>query len=199
MIKINAIGDACPLPVIKTKKALETLTAGKLEILVDNTVAVENLKRFAGSAGCSFHMEEQDGHFKIEMIKGDATLQAETEAAETPIPAEGKTIVVLASETMGTGEDKLGKILMKGFVFALTQLDVLPDTILLYNSGAKLSAEGSETLADLTALEQAGVQILTCGTCLDFFGITGDLRVGSVTNMYDIVEKMQFAARILRP
>ncbi len=57
---------------------------------------------------------------------------------------------------------------MKGFLYAQTQLDVLPDTVLLYNGGAKLSAEGSQSVEDLRSLEAQGVEILTCGTCLNF-------------------------------
>ena len=79
---------------------------------------------------------------------------------------------------------------MKGFVYALTQQDALPETILLYNSGAYLSCEGSDNLEDLKSLESQGVEILTCGTCLNFYGLSEKLQVGSVTNMYEIVERM---------
>ena len=196
MTTVNAIGDACPLPVVKTKRALAELPSGTLTVLVDNEVAVENLRRFAASAGCDFSVEAQGDHFHIELLKPESTGEA---AAEAQGSIEGKTVVILASDTMGGGDAELGAILMKGFVFALTQLDTLPDTILLYNTGARLSVEGAVTLDDLKALADAGVSVMTCGTCLNHFGIADALGVGEVTNMYSIVEEMRRAARILRP
>ena len=100
---------------------------------------------------------------------------------------------------MGEGDEKLGHTLMKGFIYALTEQDMLPKTVLLYNSGAKLSVEGSDSLADLKLLESQGVEILTCGTCLNFYGISDKLSVGSVTNMYVIAEKQMMSEKIVRP
>lgn len=197
MKQVNAIGDPCPMPVIKTKKALAEMTAGKLEVLVDNEIAVQNLQRFAESANCQFEVKKQDDHFVIALDKPEEILRADEEQ-RTTAPLD-KVLVVLSSETMGSGDDALGRILMKSFVFALTQLDTLPDAILLYNTGARLSVQGADTLQDLIALEKAGVRILTCGTCLNHFGTTENLGVGKVTNMYSIVEEMQGATRILRP
>ncbi len=108
-------------------------------------------------------------------------------------------LVVLSANVMGYGDEKLGKSLMKAFVFALAKQDVLPETVLCYNSGAYLTCEGSDSLEDFRELEAEGVQILTCGTCLDFYGIKDTLAVGTVTNMYDIVEKMEQAVTIVRP
>ena len=100
---------------------------------------------------------------------------------------------------MGEGKEDLGKVLIKGFIFALTQLEELPKTILFYNGGAKITAEGSESLEDLKTLEAQGVEIMTCGTCLDYYGLKEKLKVGTVTNMYSIVETMNNADKILRP
>jgi len=108
-------------------------------------------------------------------------------------------VVVLSANTMGSGDECLGKAMMKAFVFEMKRKDQLPETILCYNSGAYLSCEGAETLEDLKSLESEGVNILTCGTCLDFYGIKEKLAVGSVTNMYEIVEIMEQAGHILRP
>ena len=106
---------------------------------------------------------------------------------------------MLSSDQMGGGNEELGRILMKGFVYALTQLEELPETVLLYNGGAKLSVEGSQSLEDLKNLEAQGVEILTCGTCLNFYELADKLKVGSVTNMYEIVEKMSGARLVIRP
>ena len=109
------------------------------------------------------------------------------------------TVVVVSSDRMGTGNDDLGKVLIKGFIFAVTQLDTLPKTILFYNGGATLTCEGSDSLEDLKSLEAQGVEIMTCGTCLDYYGMKEKLAVGSVTNMYSIVEKMAGASNIIKP
>ena len=105
----------------------------------------------------------------------------------------------VGSDRMGDGSDELGHILMKSFLFAVTQLDELPDKMLFYNGGAKLTVEGSECLEDLKTLEEQGVEILTCGTCLDYHGIKDKLAVGGVTNMYSIVEILQSAVNVIRP
>ena len=102
-------------------------------------------------------------------------------------------------DRMGDGDDELGRILMKSFLFAVTQLDQLPETILFYNGGAKLTVEGSESLEDLKKMEEQGTVIMTCGTCLDFYGIKDKLAVGTVTNMYSIVETLQNAGKVIRP
>ena len=129
--------------------------------------------------------------------------QRETEEPECPdCRTEGirpGLTAVISSEAMGQGDDRLGKILMKSFLFALTQQDILPETVLLYNGGAFLSCEGSESLEDLKKLEELGVEILTCGTCLDFYGLKEKLAVGGISNMYEIVEKQCRAHTILRP
>ena len=109
------------------------------------------------------------------------------------------TIVVVSSDRMGSGNDELGKVLMKGFLFAITQLDVLPRKMLFYNGGATLTAKGSDPLEHLKPLEAQGVEILTCGTCLDYYQLKDKLAVGTVTNMYSIVEAMAEAGKIIRP
>lgn len=207
MKQVNGVGEACPVPVIMTKKAIAENGQEPLEVLVDNDAAVQNVCRFAESVGYGNEVSKKEGVFHITLRKGagglDASAAIEAEQAVVPGATEaavsGKTVVVLSSNMMGSGEDELGRTLMKGFVFALTQLDSLPDTILLYNTGAKLSIAGSESLQDLRTLEQAGVTVMTCGNCLKYFDIEDQLAVGQITNMYSIVEEMRNAARVLRP
>ena len=125
---------------------------------------------------------------------------AEEEEAPACAPdARTDTVVVIASDKMGEGAEELGKTLLKAFIFSLTQQDKLPKTILLYNGGAHLTCEGSPMLDDLKALEAEGVEILTCGTCLNFYGLTEKLAVGGVTNMYVIAEKMLNAGNVVKP
>ena len=197
---VDCRGMACPLPVVNAKKAAEGLNPGDtLIVRVDNEIAVQNLQRFAEHMGFAASGEKvSDSEFAITMIIGGEA-KAEPEIACAMDARKKGMLVVLSGSTMGTGEEKLGKALMKAFVFALTKQDVLPETILCYNTGAYLTTEGADTLEDLKLLESEGVAILTCGTCLDFYGLKEKLAVGGVTNMYDIVERMENAAAIVRP
>lgn len=197
---LDARGMACPLPVVNAKKAAEGLHPGDtLIVRVDNEIAVQNLQRFAEHMGFAAKGEKVgDAEYSVTMtIGGEA--KAEPEIACNLDARKKGMLVVLSANTMGTGDEKLGKALMKAFVFALTKQDVLPETILCYNTGAYLTIEGADTLEDLKLLESEGVTILTCGTCLDFYGLKEKLAVGGVTNMYDIVERMESAQTIVRP
>ena len=195
---------ACPLPVVNAKKAAEELTNGdSLVVLVDNEIAVQNLTRFGEHKGFTVLAEKKaEQEYAVTMnISGEPKEQsAAKENITCEIDARRKgMLVVLSANTMGTGDPKLGTSLMKAFVFALTKQDQLPDTILCYNTGAYLTCEGADTLEDLKLLESEGVTILSCGTCLDFYGIKEKLAVGGVTNMYDIVERMENAVQIIKP
>ena len=200
---INCKGMACPLPVVNAKKAAEELHSGDvLTVLVDNEIAVQNLTRFAEHKGFAVSGEKKaDMEYAVIMtISGVAAeVTAEAEVACVMDSRRKGMLVVLSGNVMGTGDAKLGTSLMKAFVFALTKQDQLPDTILCYNSGAYLTCEGADTLEDLKLMESEGVTVLTCGTCLDFYGLKEKLAVGGVTNMYDIVERMENAARIIKP
>lgn len=199
---IDCKGMACPLPVVNATKAAEKLNAGDvLAVLVDNEIAVQNLTRFAEHKGFGISVEKKaDKEFAVVMqVSGAAAESAQEEVACVMDSRRKGMLVVLSANTMGTGDPKLGTSLMKAFVFALTKQDQLPDTILCYNTGAYLTCEDADTLEDLKLLESEGVTILTCGTCLDFYGLKEKLVVGSITNMYDIVERMENAAQIIKP
>lgn len=202
---VNAMGDACPIPVIKTKKALQELNgAGTVEVLVDNEIAVSNVSKMAASSGGSVTSEKLgEKEYKITIVMGEkadeAAMEQEIEAIDCPTCKKSNTVVVISADHMGEGNEELGKVLIKGFIFAVSQLDELPSAILFYNGGAQLTAEGSDSINDLKEMEAQGVEILTCGTCLDYYGLKEKLVVGSVTNMYSIVEKMNGADKIIRP
>ena len=200
MVKVNAIGDNCPIPVIKTKKAMQEITGQEtIEVLVDNEIAVQNVTKMAASAGGNVTSEKvAEKEFKITILMNGAMESADEEVVCTPDQRDN-TVVVISSDKMGSGNDELGKVLIKGFIFAVTQLERLPKTMLFYNGGATLTAEGSDSLEDLKSLEAQGVEILTCGTCLNYYGMTDKLQVGSVTNMYAIVEKMAGASKVIQP
>ena len=206
-IKVDAMDDQCPIPVIKTKKALKEITETTLvEVHVDNEIAVQNLSKMAKQKNLEYKCEKLEEQHYIIKIKAES----EGVSIQQKAPAENdkeicypdrksNTVVVLSSNQMGNGSEELGQILMKGFIFALTELDELPSTVLLYNSGVKLSTEGSNSIEDLKTLQAQGVEILSCGTCLNYYNLTEKLQVGDVTNMYFILEKMAQADKIIRP
>lgn len=191
MITVNAMGDNCPIPVIKTKKAIAALTGPEtIEVLVDNEIAVQNVTKMASGSGGKVTSEKLgDAEFKVTIEMEGAPAADEAEAVCVP-DARDNTVVVVSSDRMGSGNDELGKVLIKGFIFAVTQLDTLPKTMLFYNGGATLTTEDSDSLEDLKSLEAQGVEIMTCGTCLDYYGLKDKLAVGTVTNMYSIVETL---------
>ncbi len=194
-LTIDALGDKCPVPVVKAKKALATMDEGTLEMLVDNETSVTNLTSFAKSQNCEVsHEQLGEERYSVKIVKA-AGAAPEAAAGGAGI---GPRVVVVPSQVMGHGDDELGEVLVKAFVFALTQQDDPPDSILFYNGGVKLTCEGSPVLEDLNKLANAGVEILSCGTCLKHYGIEEKLAVGSVTNMYVIVEKQLQAGVVVR-
>ncbi len=205
MIQVNAMGDACPIPVVKTKDAIKSLGAagGVVETSVDNEIAVQNLTKMAKQKGYGVKSEKLgEDQFKVTMTVGENAAPVEdSEPVSCILPNPGKKNIVVAvsAGVMGTGDDKLGKTLLKSFLYALDQQDTLPSTILFYNGGASVTCEGSPSLDDLRSLQAQGVEILTCGTCLDFYGLKDKLAVGEVTNMYDIVEKLTGADLVVKP
>ena len=199
---VDARGLMCPQPVIKAKAALKDMRSGTLKILVDNEIAVQNVMKLGNFSGLSPSSEKKaDKEFEILFhVNGEAPDLTKAQEEDCAPESRRKGLVaVLASDQMGSGNEELGRLLMKGFVYALTQLEELPETILLYNGGAKMSVEGSQSLEDLKSLEARGVEILTCGTCLNYYELGDKLRVGSVTNMYEIVEKLAAAGTVIRP
>lgn len=204
---VDAIGDVCPTPVIKTKKAIAELGgAGEITVWVDNDTAVQNVMKLAQSVGAQAdYTQESEKKYVITIEVPEAeTAKAGSEAEEPAVEAveagcKKNVVVVISSNQMGSGNEALGKVLIKGFIYALTQLDELPKKILFYNGGAQLTCEGSDSLEDLKNLEAQGVEIMTCGTCLDYYKLKEKLAVGSVTNMYSITESMQQADLIMKP
>ena len=203
IIVVDALGDQCPIPVVKAMKAVAAMTEpGTLEIHVDGEVPVQNLNRFAADRGLPVASEKMDEkHYVVKIIVSDpSATAAKNENAVACIPDQrGNTVIAIGTDCMGSGDDNLGATLMKGYIYAVSQQEELPKAILFYNGGAKLTVEGAVSVEDLKNMEAQGVEILTCGTCLNFYGLTEKLAVGEVTNMYTIVEKMTGADLIVKP
>ncbi len=190
MDALNMLGKTCPVPVIEAKKALAQAAPGsQVQVLVDNDVARQNLSRLAAKLGCAFQYEAKEAG----QILATFTLPAGPLAQKA---AEG-AVVAISGATMGRGDEKLGGMLMKSFVYSLTELDPPPETVLFFNGGVQLACEGAATLDDLRALEEKGVQLAACGACLDFYGLKEKLAVGHVTNMYAIASSMAAAAHLI--
>lgn len=202
-VTIDSRGDVCPVPVVKTLKALKGLTgAATIETIVDNEVAVQNLTRMATGKGLAASTKKTGDKEWTVAIAADGAVAAEDDepvVCEVPAAAPKNVVVQVTSDAMGEGSEELGHKLMKAFFFSLTQLDELPQTILFYNGGAHLTSADSPVLEDLKNLADAGVEILTCGTCTEFYGITDKLAVGEVTNMYVIAQKLTQASVVVRP
>lgn len=195
--KLDCRGMACPLPVVTAKKAIEEFTEeGIVEVIVDNETAVQNLLKLAAKSNFNAASEKKsEEEFAVR-------IEVKTETNEVKNDSEkksGPTTIVISGSTMGSGDDELGKNLMKAYIFALTNVTPVPDNIIFYNGGAYLTVEGSASLEDLKNLEKAGVNIMTCGTCLNFYGIADKLSVGQVSNMYDIAQTMADSGSIIRP
>lgn len=198
MYKIDAIGKACPLPVIETKKALKEHEA--VETLVDNEIATQNLKKMADQLGYIYQMEPVDDNYRVKISKGNGETVEIEEVEEAPETVTSEDyIVVVDTNTMGRGSDDLGKNLLKMFIYSLTEQDILPKQIIFYNGGVSLVTEDSDSLEDLQALADQDVEIYACGACLNFFELTEKVAIGEITNMYRIVEMMRQAPKVLKP
>ena len=195
--KLDCKGMACPLPVVTAKKAMEEFAEdGIVEVIVDNETAVQNLLKLASKSNFAAASEKKSDEEFIVRIEVKTECEAFCKSGEKK---SGSTTVVISSPTMGSGDDELGKNLMKAYIFALTNVTPVPDNIIFYNGGAHLTVEGSASLEDLKNLEKAGVNIMTCGTCLNFYGIAEKLQVGQVSNMYDIAQTMADSGLVIRP
>ncbi len=197
---IDASGLACPQPVILAKKALKEYD--KVTVIVDNTTAVENITRLAGSMKCDIKTAEKaSGKFELTLTKtksfkadtGPENISCDNAAVQTT----GPSVIVINSETMGKGNDELGALLMKAFVHTVIDLDRKPDIMIFYNTGVKLTAADSPVADDLKKLQELGVRLLVCGTCVNFFNLKDKIAAGVVSNMYDIAGTLSTAGRII--
>lgn len=195
---IDARGLPCPQPVILTKKAAEEGGVGILEVLVDNAAAKDNVLRYAGFAGLGAELTASDGGvYRIEVKLGSdggkPATPAPVSAPTQCVPAAqdiGGATVFISADKLGKGDDELGALLMRGFTYALSEAAVPPARLILMNGGVRLAVEGSESLANLKRVSERGVDVVACGTCLDFFGLKEKLGVGRISNMYEIAEAL---------
>lgn len=197
MLKIDAMGKACPIPVIETKKALRS-EEGKdgVVTLVDNEIATQNLSKMATQLKLTCEVKKlEDRKYEV-TIGGNGQEMAAIE--EVNVESGNGYIIAVGSNEVGTGDAELGKQLMNSFIYALTEQDTLPKAIIFYNSGVKVPTENEKVVEDLKKLSEAGVEIYSCGLCLNYYKLTEKLKVGEITNMYKIVEMMRLN-HVVRP
>jgi selenium metabolism protein YedF len=198
---IDARGEACPQPVVMTKRTLESMAEGILTVIVDNPTSCENVERFAKSQGCNVDIHKRQGSYILDIVKGyPCESRAETKARDMAIPAGGPRVVVYVSaDQMGVGEEELGRILIRAFLKTLMDVTPKPEKLIFVNSGVKLTTEGSDVIESLKELEAMDIAVMSCGTCLDYFHLKDKIQVGLISNMFDIASALMEADRVVRP
>ena len=191
---LDCRGQVCPYPVVEARKLLLAEPGLPVQILVGDDIARDNITRLATSQGYQIATEPTSGGFSLQLTPGSAPTATRTAAA-----IRGKSVLFLTADTLGQGNDELGRLLLKNYLFTLTELAAAPDLILLVNAGVKLACSGSEVREALDQLACLGSDIASCGLCLDFYHLKDQLQVGRVTNMLDIVDSLHQAGRIIRP
>jgi selenium metabolism protein YedF len=198
---LDCKGLACPQPVIKTKEALEGGTT-RLQVIVDNEASRDNVARFVRSRGGGVQIQALDGGcFQLKVQVEGTSAQQSFDPADysCPIPTKNSMVYVISSDSMGRGSDELGWALLQTYLQTIEQVDPLPTKIIFYNAGVKLVTRQSGALDALLALQKRGVEILACGTCLDFFQLKSEIQVGHISNMYDIMAAMSEADKVVSP
>ena len=197
MATVDCRGMSCPQPVLETKKAMEKAGAEQVLVLVDNPGSKENVRRFAASQGYGVNITEEKGVFSLRLQKAAG-------AKKAPVPEEKKIagdaglVIFIESDSIGRGSEELGRILMRSFFHTLGEAEFKPAKVIMVNGGVKLACEGSEVLEDLRQLAGRGAEILSCGTCLDFFGLKSQLKAGRISNMYEILSSLAQAGKVLK-
>ncbi len=193
MEQLDCRGQQCPQPVVQTRKLMLAQPASPLKVLVDDTAARDNVARLAKTLGYAVNINEAGTTFALDLAPGQASAQAVSAAAKS-----GPTIVFIGADQMGHGDAQLGQVLMKNFIFTLIDSDRTPDAIYCVNSAVKLTIRGSEVTEPLAELADRGVDIASCGLCLEFFGVKEALAVGRVSNMLELINALQGAGNIIR-
>ncbi|AEF86199.1 selenium metabolism protein YedF [Treponema primitia ZAS-2] len=205
MKTLDMQGNPCPIPVVNAKKALAEQGADGVVVLVDNFVAVQNLEKMAKGTGCGFsYTDEGASLYKVTITKDPKQAfnapPEDTETASNAPTAGGAKkgpVVLITADSMGRGAEDLGKLLIKGFIFSLTQLNPLPEAVIFLNGGAHLTTEGANTVPDLKVLQEKGTEVYTCGTCANYYKLTESLAVGSIVDMMKITNTLAKASGLI--
>jgi selenium metabolism protein YedF len=199
---VDAKGKLCPKPLIMTKKALGEIAENEtLEILIDNETSMKNVTRFLEDHNMQIRMEKKGNVFHLLVSKTGAISESATvdEYCEIDVHQRNNLVIAFQRNWLGDGAEELGKILIKAFVNTLPEVSVKAKSIVFLNSGIFLALKDSQVIDSLIKLEKSGVEILVCGTCLDYYQKKQELGVGRVSNMYDILERLSSASSVVYP
>lgn len=201
---VDTKGQLCPAPIIATKRAIrETPVGDSFLVLIDNQVSFANVSRFLKDNNTAFISTEKDGIWTLtvtkstgELIKPDTSLYCET---DVPHFRKGDFVVAVSSDKMGEGDEKLGTLLMTNFIKAIHDLDILPSKMVFYNSGVRLGRKDSDVKQLLEDLESMGVELFLCGTCINHYNLQEEIKIGTVSNMFEIAQIMSSAGKVIKP
>jgi selenium metabolism protein YedF len=202
--QVDARGLACPQPVVLARKAILDAEGDRVRVIVDREAAAENIQRMARSQGWEAQRETNGGEIHLTLTRSGSLPQqtagsTEPAAESSSPPARPKVVVLVASNLFGVGDEKLGQILIRAFLKTLKEIDPRPNKVLFVNAGVRLTTTGSDVIEPLRELERTGIQVLSCGTCLDFYGLLNELQVGHASNMFEIAQALVEADRVVRP
>lgn len=194
---IDARGKNCPIPVLMAKKEIDGGQQA-FAVDVDNAIAVQNLQKLAQSQGYACSVTPMGNDFRVSFIQSCEACEAILEqAAPAPASSGGQTAVFVPRKIIGAGSEELGTNLMRMFFYTIAQGDALPASIVFMNEGVYLPVLDAQVVEHLRALQEKGVEILVCGTCLNYYGLTEKLQIGTVSNMYDITQALQLAQKVI--
>jgi len=200
MIKLDYSQHQCPYPVVETRKQILANPGQSLEILVGDKTSRDNVSRLAAKMNCQVTAVAIGDNFQLNLSHADGGETTSTSNnASNVTAASGKTVIYCGSDRMGDGDEDFGHILMRNFLTTLLEMDPLPDIILFVNSGIHLTTKGSDVLEALQTLESRGVDLASCGLCLDFYQKKEKLQVGRTTNMFEMAEVQCQAGRVVCP
>jgi selenium metabolism protein YedF len=195
--EIDARGLACPAPVLQAKGAIDKESPDSITVLVNNEAAKQNVTRFLESQNYGVSVEQVGTDFHVSGKREGEAGTSECPVTEIPQTDRNKIMVMVTTDRIGHGDDELGSKLMTAFLKTLKEMGDDLWRLVFLNNGVKLTAEDTEKLASLRELEENGIAILVCGTCLEHFNLLEKKQVGETTNMLDIVTAMQLADKVI--
>jgi selenium metabolism protein YedF len=201
---VDTKGQLCPVPLIATKRALKEADKGEVfKVETDNQTSLNNLTRFLKDNRTEFSIEEEGGVWTLTITKGSVVAaQSNIEdycTSEIPHFSQGNFIIAFSSDKMGEGDEKLGQLLITNFIKAIKDLEVLPNKMVFYNRGVTLGSEDSSVIADLKEIEKMGVGLLLCATCVNYYSLEEKIKVGSLSNMFEIAQVMASSQNVVKP
>ena len=198
---IDCKGLACPMPVIKTKKYFDLEDSKETLVIVDNEVAKNNILRLAKGINLNSSFVEEEGLYKIQLSRGDISgVQVPKVNGEEldNISVPSAPTILVSTNLLGHGDDRLGETLMKVYINTLAESEILPENLMFINGGVKLTCTGSDVIDSLKSMQDKGVNIISCGACLDFYNLKEDLKVGEIGNMYQIIDLMNSSGNTIK-